>query len=274
MGVAPVNPVPPPRPERKPVAEFTPSSRRRLRNLLYRLPWWSASGEVVFVTLTYSTDAVPSGRDSKRHLDNFRRSLVREFPSAEVVWKREFTKKGVPHFHLLVRAKPGAEYRPADLIRVRHLMAEWWFRATGRERPLRVQVKGVRSAPGMIRYFADYMSKKPGGEKDYQEVVPEGHWSGRFWGVWGEPELLPELSVSLDERVYSVIWNLVYLKQLQKGAKWLPIAKRAFTTYDPDLALAFHDQYLELESMGEPELTSLLADLAELRARWENGLAE
>lgn len=269
-----MNPTPPPKPERKPVAEFTPSSRRRLRNLLYRLSWWSVPGEVVFVTLTYSTECVPSGPDSKRHLDNFRRSLVREFPGAQVVWKREFTKKGVPHFHLLVQAKPGADYLPGDLIRLRHLMAAWWFRATDKERELRVQVKPVRSAPGMIRYFADYMSKKAGGEKDYQETVPEGHWSGRFWGVWGSPELLPELHKNLEERVYAVVWNLVYLKQLQNGAKWMPSTKRAFTVYDPLLRAATHEQLAELEGMSDGELTGLLRDLVALRDRWENGLAE
>ena len=267
MGYSPVNPVSPPL-VRKPVSTFSDASRRRLKNTLYRLPWWHAPTELFFVTLTYRASDRPSGEESKRHLHNFRRSLLRAFPSAEAVWKREYTKAGVTHFMLLIRPVPGVERSKGDLERMRRLVAEWWMRATGYPEGLpegyRVGVEFPRSTNGMVRYFADYFSKREGGDKAYQETVPEGEWSGRWWGVWGSPDLLPDAGARLTGIVYGAVWDFVQRWLAEQGSAWRLPRDHSVVINDPQLVRAVVDL---VSAFPDEEVAAVLPELLELSRR-------
>lgn len=141
---------------------------------------WEALGDLLFVTLTYR-ECPGSGSEVKRHLDNFRKRMVRKFGALQGMWKLEFQRRGVPHYHLLLVKPPGHE-----LPGLRQWFARAWYEVvgTGDEAHLRAgtEVDYWRSRHSPGGYFAKYGSKRG---KEYQNQAPEGFEPGRWWGAWG-----------------------------------------------------------------------------------------
>lgn len=144
---------------------FSKASAARLRDKVWKLP---KSCVPVMVTLTYPF--LPSPEQAKRDLDAFCKALDRKYPKAAGVWKLEFTRKGVPHFHLLVWcAQPWKNW-----------IARTWYRIVGsgdaRHLAAGTRVEKLRSYRGTLAYVGkNYMTKIV--------ASPAGNW-GRFWGVF------------------------------------------------------------------------------------------
>jgi len=150
---------------------FSRASRRRLMEKVAQL---RRDLIPLFVTLTYPS-LYPSGsREYKRHLDNFRRRMVRKFPGCGVIWRLEFQKRGAPHYHLLVW---GVSY-----VELLIWVSKAWYEVVGSgdEKHLRAgtRVEWIRSWRGVWSYVSKYVAKVGDGE-DELEV-------GRWWGYWGE----------------------------------------------------------------------------------------
>jgi len=210
---------------RSSVNSFSSASRLRLSRLLFRLPW--PNDEVAFVTLTFADDV--DGKFAKSCLHNLHRWFDYQYPSAEVVWKMEFTKRGRQHFHLLARPLPGSSL-PDDFAT--RLRSQWEFRMGCGF----ILVKQLYNRSGAIRYFSDYLSKKEGGRKYYQEQVPDGVWSGRFWGVWGRPELLPEFSSYLSDEQFDYVLAVVNLCLFRERVDFRFLSSKTSKRYDPPVA--------------------------------------
>ena len=239
---------------RSSVNSFSSASRLRLGRLLFRLPW--PNDEVAFVTLTFSEDV--DGKFAKSCLNKLRSWLDYQYPSAEVIWKLEFTKRGRHHFHLLARPLTGATL-PDDFAT--RLESQWRYRMECGF----ILVKQVYNRGGAIRYFADYLSKKQGGEKSYQEEVPEGVWSGRFWGMWGRPELMPELSVKLTDEQFEYVLAVVNGRLRRDGEKFEFWASKTSKRYDPPIAYLIR----ALVSGESPTAHEWLVMTEDERSRWD-----
>jgi hypothetical protein len=206
------------------VSSFSPSSRLRLGRFLLRLPW--PNEEVGFCTLTFAEDL--DGKRAKACLNTLHTWFGRHYPLGELVWKLEFTKRGRHHFHLLARPVPGSPL-PVDFGA--RLEAQWRFRM----RCGFILVNRVYSRSGAIRYFSEYLSKKDG-PKSYQEQVPPGVWSGRFWGVWGHPYLLPEVVLRLTDAQFSFLLGVVNAFLQRGGSSFRFRAHRTSKRDDAPLA--------------------------------------
>lgn len=198
------------------IRSWSSRSRSRMVEVLGTLDYspFFATGEApAMVTLTYPGDwlAVASdAAESRRHLLLFRKRFERAWGRRLLaVWKREFQRRGAPHFHLLMVPPTGTvngqsfpqwlsstwasivgastECRcdaPAehdgrlcwDSERARHLLA-----GTGVDYRAGLEA----SNPALVGvYFSKHGSFSG---KDYQNVAPD-EWTGsvgRFWGVWG-----------------------------------------------------------------------------------------
>lgn len=164
---------------RQTISEFSRASRRRLLQLLnslnrnkIKLP--------LFITLTYPGEFPEDPRVWKKHLQAWRRRMLRKFGRCPMVWRLEFQKRGAPHFHLLA-------FVDAPLAEVRGFVSGSWYEACGKisAEHLRAgtNVEAVRSWAGVNAYAAKYMGK-------LEKLAAGVENPGRFWGVWLK-ELLP-----------------------------------------------------------------------------------
>jgi len=239
---------------RSSVSSFSSASRLRLSRLLFRLPW--PNEEVAFVTLTFAEDV--DGKFAKSCLNKLHSWFDYQYPSAEVVWKMEYTKRGRQHFHLLARPVPGSPL-PDDFST--RLESQW----LGRMNCGFILVKQLYNRSGAIRYFSDYLSKKQGGDKYYQEQVPDGVWSGRFWGLWGHPELLPEFSCYLSDHQFEYVLAVVNGRLLRDGVDFRFWASKTSKRYDPPVAYLVR----AMVTGESPTAHEWLVMTDDERSRWE-----
>ncbi|MEM7093670.1 MAG: hypothetical protein AAF567_11765 [Actinomycetota bacterium] len=167
------------------------------------------------VTLTYPGDwmsLAPTASASSAHLRAFRHRLERATGPAHAILKREFQRRGAPHWHCMV---------PLPSVVGEVPVAEWissaWFEVVGSGDPRHLRAgtgvdwsHGVRAIDPVrvARYFAGYSTTR---SKQYQDRPPE-LWIeagsvGRFWSVW---RLKPaEASLYLSEREFIEVRRLL-----------------------------------------------------------------
>lgn len=184
------------------VREF---SRKSRSNLIYRVlatPWadYLQPGERLwFVTLTAPADWKKwlgthdlSERAMKRFAD---RVADHTDAPARFFWKREFQRRGAPHWHLVLIAPMRVKDQP-----LRQFISQQWYAAvaSGEQKHLLAgtnvdigsSVKAV-DPKRLALYFAGYSTSK---DKDYQHVLPYGYEApdtgatGRWWGAKGLPK--------------------------------------------------------------------------------------
>ena len=168
------------------VRVFSRGSRRRLMRLLATL---QQTALPVFVTLTYPGVFPDQPAEYKGHWRAWVKRLRRRWPSAALVWRLEFQKRGAAHFHAFVWGVNYGDLRP--------WAAGAWYEVVGsgdlRHLAAGVRVEEVRSWRGVSSYASKYLAKVDG-----QIVTGVGRW----WGVEnraGLPEAV-QVVVSLSHQ--------------------------------------------------------------------------
>lgn len=170
------------------IGVFSDGSRRRMFRTLLAIQW---PENLLALHLTYHW-MPSSGARCKRDLDTFRRAWTRKWGTAKGMWKQEYQLRGVPHFHLVLEWPGGA-----NLEEIQAWVSEAWARVVGQDEAHRkagTRVEKVRSKLGVAGYLAGYLTKR----KVEQHEVPEGWWTGRWWGMWGVKPQWSEQEVSLQ----------------------------------------------------------------------------
>lgn len=175
--------------KKRSIKDFSARARKNMLKNLFSLSRYPS----LFVTLTYPKIYPASAEEWKRNLDNFFRSLRREFPMAWFFWKLEPQKRGAPHFHLLGEVGP-----EINISTLRKYIAELWFRVcgTGDPKHLRAgtQADYIDDSQGKMRaYVCKYVGKADQGIKYEDWEQP-----GRFWGIHGRDNLPPILASILE----------------------------------------------------------------------------
>ncbi len=169
------------------ITQFSRASRRRLQKVLASVDQNRISVPL-FVTLTYPREFPGDPQTCNAHLRAFRERLTRRFGTAACLWRKEYQKRGAPHYHLLLFL----DVPPSQL---RRWVSEAWYQivGSGDERHLRAgtQVVRVKSWRGARGYAAKYLGKlEPSQPADLFPPSQEAVRTGRLWGVWHRP-LLP-----------------------------------------------------------------------------------
>jgi hypothetical protein len=171
-------------------------------------------GVPAMVTLTYPGEwqsVAPDAATCRGHVDKLKRRYLKAWGRPLVgVWKREFQRRGAPHYHILMVPPRGVVGRRKESFR--DWLSRSWAEIVGHTDPVEranhlVAGTGVDYAEGMRardpKRLAVYFSKHGVySAKEYQNEAP-GAWVaagsvGRFWGVWGleqgtqTVELLPD----------------------------------------------------------------------------------
>ena len=183
---------------RKEVKGFSEASRRRMQDKLTTIDWASLRSKskkaiyprAVFATLTYPEGYSKDWREWKRHLDNFRKYLMKTYGSqTSVIWKLEnqearCIKTGAefaPHFHLVIDFK-----KKIDLRTFRIWLRATWHMVVGSEDVNHLKAGTNASCiygdtGRLLTYLCKYLSKT------YEVKVH----TGRVWGVWNKFDLAP-----------------------------------------------------------------------------------
>lgn len=182
------------------VKGFSVASRSRLRGRFGGLKR-DEVGLALFVTLTYPVE-VGQEVDCVAHLRAFLKRLRRRYPEAAAVWRKEWQKNGMPHYHLLVLGVPFIPWR---------WVAQAWYEVVGSglEKHLQAgtEVRRVHSYRQACSYLEKYMGK-------VSDDPPEGIATGRLWGVAGAleryaaPVLLLEVAGDQAARLARVLDGL------------------------------------------------------------------
>jgi hypothetical protein len=158
---------------RQSITTFSPASRRRLLWLIAKLDE-TIVRNCLFLTLTYP-QGDPSSKDHKKHLDTMTKRLIRKSKQASAIWKLEYTKKGTPHYHLLIFNLP--RWNKTEI-------AAAWSGIVKSSNPnhekagTRIERPKIRAAT--IKYVTKYLSKG--------DHYPDSH-QGRVWGKTGNISL-------------------------------------------------------------------------------------
>ncbi len=159
---------------------FSRKSKSRLRRYL------DAAEPTIFVTLTYRADSPPTHRQRVRELGRFWK-IVLESTTDEIyaVWVLEYTKKGTPHYHLLICGTPFID---------KELISIAWYRSAGEKTSIEsgTNTKKVPRCSNSYqndpirRYLNKYFSKNA------QKLAENASHKGRFWGLLNWPDGLGE----------------------------------------------------------------------------------
>lgn len=213
------------------IREFSARSRRRLREAVAEVDWADAVRSVsdatreparlVFVMLSYPGEWrrwAPDPDACTAHLEALLKRLGRavvpgvgETLRVPCVWKREFQRRGAPHFHLVLVVPQTVGGEP-----LRSWLSRNWYEVvdSGDVRHLRAgtRVDAVTgfdaSDPARIAsYLAGYLG--PGerlGDKEVQHQVPAG-WAtpsgsvGRWWSVRGVTRVRVEVRLTRRQMI-------------------------------------------------------------------------
>jgi hypothetical protein len=192
------------------------SSESRFR-LMQKLATIDGEAPALFVTLTWPRDQAPDRDQWHRAWDRWRMRLARAWPGAAGLWRREYTKAGVVHLHLLMFNVP---LTPAIVRSLQGWAAKAWADVVeapdyDKRRAAGTSVEVPRSGQAIRRYISKYVSKVSDGDSIAR---PMGRWWGIFGGASAIPYTLPdEYPVTEAEA----------LQLLRVARRWLAWKRRA-----------------------------------------------
>ncbi len=210
--------------DRRRITTWSPKSRANLVRTILSLDLAKIleAGRVpVMVTLTLPgrwLEVAPDAATAARKFDNFRRAWSDRWGAPVWLWKREFQRRGAPHWHLWL-------VPPTDeLAEFREWLSATWTRCLEISDPSEEwlslqagtnvsQAEGARARdPKRLAIY--FLKESLGGEgKAYQNEAPDewaGESVGRFWGHSGMDMALRriELTPWLAVRVWRILRNV------------------------------------------------------------------
>ena len=159
------------------VGGFSNAARRRMTFYLRNVP----ARLRVMLTLTYPPNFPTNGRETHKHLRAMLVCLRRR--GVGCVWKREYDRRGAPHYHLALTGKVDANAAREAWTRIVSAYCE----------------KGKQGRVHLVRkrfyQLLGYLTK----QTQQTEVPPAIVDAGRFWGYSNLPKVAPIVSVVGDE---------------------------------------------------------------------------
>lgn len=216
------------------ILEWSQKSRTRMISTFSELDWnafLEQPGKVAMATLTYPGDWQAVAPDSKTvyaHLNRLRLQFQRDWGREMLsVWKREFQRRGAPHYHLLMVVPEGTctVKNPVTSEKVQVDFTGWlaatWARIVAADQSSGERARHLVAGTGVHYtrqrfesprhasfYFSKYAAKNADGSgKEYQNRAPQewvesGASVGRFWGVFGLKKVMAVALISADEMIF------------------------------------------------------------------------
>lgn len=215
------------------ILEWSQKSRTRMIATFSELDWnrfLEQPGRVAMVTLTYPGDWQAVAPDAKKvysHLNRLRLQFQRDWGRELLgVWKREFQRRGAPHYHLLMVVPEGVctVKSPVTSEKVEVDFTGWlaatWAKIVAADQGSGERARHLMAGTGVHYtrqkfesprhasfYFSKYAAKNADGGKEFQNCAPaqwveSGASVGRFWGVFGLKKVVAVALISADEMIF------------------------------------------------------------------------
>jgi hypothetical protein len=234
-------------------------SRRRLYEFLLSIDWDAIEDDRIrVVTLTYHENYPKDGKGVKRHLHNFRREIMRDYPGSILIWKLEYQARGAPHFHLIwitPTPQPLGNYQIVnskgvvfyDRVAKRALesghtglrsdIQEKWNRITGEDWDnfnAGTEVDEVKKKGAIAAYLCKYMAKQGRWNgKGYQTTPPK--WfseCGRWWGCYGRGRVgIQKMRYHIDAEIVAELFAQARAYWVANGLREYESASWGFNLY-------------------------------------------
>ena len=194
--------MPPPKNPRGNVTSFSSASRRRLMRFFASINPDLLS-HPLFLSLTFHWRKDKTA--SYRALAVYLKSVRRRYADAQWLWRMEFQKRGVVHFHMFLwRGPRGLGNEPSRTYE--NWLHDEWHRVAQPNSDAHAEhgalVEPVRNASKAMAYLTKYMSKEL--EHDFQ-------LTGRRWGHSNGIPRAPIATAQLDE-----LQHVAYLRVLRR----------------------------------------------------------
>jgi hypothetical protein len=195
-------------------------SRERMSEYIASLDfseWLQVDGALAMVTLTIPAltretwlKVAPDGKTYKKLLKRFELRWRRNVGPWVCLWKLEFTKRGAPHWHGLLRVPALVGSQTFE-----EWLSQTWADCVAHPDPEEYQ-KHLKAGTGVdfsgkdfsdprriALYFMGHSAKSVDG-KEYQHIVPlewqePGKGPGRFWGYAGLSKAVVEIDLTASD---------------------------------------------------------------------------
>ncbi|MCM8526107.1 MAG: hypothetical protein NE327_06295 [Lentisphaeraceae bacterium] len=161
--------------KRQKIRGFSKRSRKNLMDQMQTLDFdrLTVKGhcKAKFITLTYPNQ-YPDFEEAKKHLDNFRKRIMRKFPKASAIWRLEPQKRGAPHFHIILFKAQRIDKEELTKMWgeiVGPLYRDYSYNTMKSYRNGRdpfVRIEAIKSLKGVMWYVSKYISKSDDKDND------------------------------------------------------------------------------------------------------------
>lgn len=184
----------PPERQDNDIKDFSKKSRQRLFQFFNKIHY-SSYGIPIFLSLTWHYDSPDNKKSIKGFLRAYVKRLKRCLIDFDYIWKFEYQKRGVPHFHMILFPKNKNDSFNVDLIKPE--IKKHWMELKQCKcnfcKEYSVHVVKCESLKMSLSYIAKEIAKV---QDTYQD-----HDLGRIWGASQNFRLtkLDELKITLNE---------------------------------------------------------------------------
>ena len=227
------------------IKSFSKKSRLRLFNLLTSINY-SSYGFPLFVSATWHFDS-PSNRNSlKQFLELYTKRLKRQLPAHHVIWKFEYQKRGVPHFHfMLLPLNPQEDFLTDE---IKNIIERNWkeLKLCKCKHCEKYSIKTVRMND--FKHAMIYISK----EIAKQIECYEKHNLGRVWGASRNIRKVPVQQIKCKYSDFRKFLSSIHQKEILKGSAEIQLIAMKDFALDSSLWINFDEiKYLFLEWLKE-----------------------
>lgn len=158
------------------IKNFSQKSRQRLFQIFNKINY-SSYGIPLFLSLTFHFDSPDTRKKIKLFLRNYLKRLFRALPPFDYIWKFEYQKRGIPHYHMILF--PHSKTYKFDIDEVKNICNKHWLELKPCKcehcQEYAVNVIILETLKKSLSYIAKEIAKV---SNEYLE-----HDLGRIWGT-------------------------------------------------------------------------------------------
>jgi hypothetical protein len=220
------------------IQNFSKKSRLRLFNLFTSLNY-STYGLPLFVSATWHFDSPSNRKSLKQFLEKYTKRLKRNLPPHHIVWKFEYQKRGVPHFHFMLLPLDKNEnfLTPSTQNEIRKHWLELKLCKCKHCTEYAIDIKKINEFKHAMIYISKELAKVV---YDYED-----HNLGRIWGSSRDLRTDPRFEIECTYKEFRLFLTSILEKKILNHAGELQLIAMKDYAIDSNLWISFEDIKIE-----------------------------
>lgn len=220
------------------IQNFSKKSRLRLFNLFTALNY-SDYGLPLFVSATWHFDHPSNRKSLKQFLEKYTKRLKRNLPPHHVVWKFEYQKRGVPHFHFMLLPLDKEEnfLSPSTQSEIKKHWLELKLCKCKHCTDYAIDIKKINDFKHAMIYISKELAKVI---YDYED-----HNLGRIWGSSRYLRTNPKYQVECTYKELRLFLTSILEKKILNNSGEIQLIAIKDFAVDSNLWISFEDIKME-----------------------------